>query len=70
MNTTRKETKRPLSIWGIRLSIWEVLIVVGCAGIGAALSRTTYGSATTIGAAVGVLLSLGISAYVRRAAGS
>ena len=66
MNTTTEEKMLPHTFWGVRLSIWEVVMVIACAGTGAALGGSIYGSATVIGAAIGVLLSSGVSGYLKR----
>jgi hypothetical protein len=50
---------------GVRSSIWQVVVVVTGAGIGALISGHSYGDLTTFGAIVGLLLG-SAPAAVRR----
>ena len=51
---------------GIRLSIWGVLIVLAGAAVGAALSGSLYGPATTFGAIFGLMMAAPIKSFLRR----
>jgi len=50
-----EHTEVHASLLGVRTSIWEVVLVMLCAGIGALVGGSIYSSETVFGAFVGVL---------------
>lgn len=56
ITSKNKERAEGHSSWlGIRASIWEVVLVVLCAGVGALAGGSIYSPETVFGAFVGVL---------------
>lgn len=69
MNTTEKASSQPVSLWGIRSSIWSVVLVVLGGALGMAFDRSLSGSHTVFGVAIGTLAGSTVLAIVERKQG-
>lgn len=55
MKNAAREMK-PVSLLGVRFPLWEVMVVIIGAALGAILGGAIYSPSTTVGAMVGVLV--------------
>jgi hypothetical protein len=66
LKTKADDAETSVSLLGVRISIWGIVIVMACGAIGAFVGRSLYSSEAVFGAFAGVLLGPGMLSWLVR----